>query len=119
MTDRTSPSWRDLLVNAPTPFFVMSRERLHARYRHFAQFGSIRYPVKTNPHECVLSDLAELGCGFDVDSANHAQRLVELGVPADLIQFGLPIAKDEELARVAAFGVRRFVVESDDGYERV
>jgi ornithine decarboxylase len=119
MTKPPGRSWTDLAATEPTPYFVLVEERLERRYGHFARFGDVRYPMKSNPHEFVLGALARLGSGFDVDSVAHAQRLLGLGVSVDSIQFGLPIAKAVEWEGAAKLGIRRFVVESEDAYERI
>lgn len=118
MSYPNDPLWPEAQIHQETPFFVLFPERLRKRYLHFSKIGNVCYPVKTNCSPDTLRELASLGAGFGVDTANHATLVVDLDIPADKVWFGLPIVKPDELRRTAGLGINKYIVDSIGGYER-
>lgn len=100
-----------------TPLFVTSKRSLEGSLREFeAAFASLPhitcYSVKANFNLSVISTLAGMGCGCDVNSGGELFRALKAGVSPEKIIFAGVGKKPEEIAFALEAGVLMLKVES-------
>ena len=98
-----------------TPYLELDVPAAVAKYEALAAAlpgTAVHYAVKANPHLRLLSELAAVGCRFDVASPAEVRSALRAGAePVDLV-YSNPVKRRDHIAEAAAMGVRVFVVDS-------
>jgi ornithine decarboxylase len=81
--------------------------------------AEIRYAVKANPAEQVLRVLAGEGAGFDVASVGEIDGCTACDIEGRRLTFGNTIKKPSQVGYAYSRGVRRFVVDTEDGVRTI
>lgn len=107
----------ELAATYGTPLFVTSSRSLVESYNAFERaFAALPhftcYSVKANFNLSVISTLAELGCGCDVNSGGELFRALKAGVDPGKIVFAGVGKKPEEIACALESGVLLLKAES-------
>jgi len=108
-----------IIRDGSTPLLLFDTRLFAEIFQHFAQFGLVYYPVKSNDHDEILKAVARLGGSFDVDGISHIRKLVALSVSPDRIQFGIPVKKSQDIELALDLQIRRFVVDSPTEYQKI
>ena len=112
----TEEEVREMTKRVPTPFMVVSVEKIAENYRfmrqHMPRVG-IYYAIKANPDKAILETLAKMGSCFDVASAGEIECLSQLGVPGDKMIYANPVKSPKGLTTAAKRGVRRFTFDDE------
>src|SRR3954453_5857678 len=93
--------------------------------RQFVELASalpgtaVHYAVKANPHPDLLTELAAVGCRFDVASPAEVRAALEAGATPEDLVYSHPVKRRDHVAESAALGVRLFVVDSLDEVDKV
>lgn len=77
------------------------------------------YSVKANPHPVLCRELARLGCGAEVSSADEVATCIEAGFPAARCLFTGPGKTPDEIRLAIQRGIRDFSVESPRDLRKV
>lgn len=81
--------------------------------------AEIRYAVKANPAGPILRLLAAEGSAFDVASVGEIDTCAACDIEGHRLTFGNPIKKASDVAYAYARGVRRFVVDTEEGVRTI
>ena len=81
--------------------------------------AQIRYAVKANPAGPILCLLAGEGAAFDVASVGEIDGCAACDIEGHRLTFGNPIKKASQVAYGYARGVRRFVVDTEEGVRTI
>ena len=113
---------RTIAAEVGTPFYCYSRATMERHYRVFtAAFGgrpvAIRYALKANSNQAVLTLFARLGSGMDVVSGGELRRARAAGVPGERITFSGVGKTAAELALALDERIGCFNVESEPELE--
>jgi ornithine decarboxylase len=73
---------------------------------------AVRFAMKANPVDEVLSVLAAMGAGVDAASPREIEQALGAGVPVDRIHYGNTIKSDRSIAEAYRLGVRDFATDS-------
>lgn len=93
-------------------YIEMDLNVLEDNYKHFAQFGKVYFPVKTNHNAIILDKLKKCGSGFEVDSIEHMKKVLDDNTKSKIIYSN--VAKsEEEIIWALENGVTFFTI--DDG----
>jgi spermidine synthase len=106
----------------PTPYLTIDLGRVRENFqvlRAALPGAEIRYAVKANPAGPILRLLAGEGAAFDVASAGEIDGCAACDIEGHRLTFGNPIKKASDVAYSYARGVRRFVVDTEDGVRTV
>jgi diaminopimelate decarboxylase len=105
-----------------TPYLTIDlgrvRENFHA-LRAALPGAEIRYAVKANPAGPILRLLAGEGAAFDVASPGEIDATTAFHIEGHRLTFGNPIKKASDVAYAYSSGVRRFVVDTEDGVRTI
>jgi len=102
-----------------TPYYVFDRERFSALVRDYSNYGKVWFPIKANDHPLIISETVKNDCGFEVDSIEHMRTLKRHGVSPKRMCYSYPIREDADIKKALELGVRLFVVDSFEEYEKV
>lgn len=102
-----------------TPYFIFDRKLFSAMIRDYANYGKIYFPIKANDHEMIISEINKNECAFEVDSIEHMNRLIHYCVSPDRMCYSYPIREVADIKKALRLGVRLFVVDSFDEYEKI
>jgi diaminopimelate decarboxylase len=120
---RSSAGRRSIVQRVPaTPYLTIDLSRVRHNFhvlRAALPAAEIRYAVKANPAGPVLRLLAGEGAGFDVASAGEIDGCVACDIDGHRLTFGNPIKKASHVAYAYARGVRRFVVDTEEGLRTI
>ncbi len=98
-----------------TPYLERDVPAAVAKYEALAAAlpgTAVHYAVKANPHPRLLSELAAVGCRFDVARPAEVRSALRAGAePVDLV-YSNPVKRRDHIAEAAAMGVQVFVVDS-------
>lgn len=113
---------KEMAKSSQTPFYIISNDKLKKNYLNFKTFmpkAEVYYAVKANHHPDVIATLAEVGCGFEVASAQEMQAALDAKVKPEKILFGNPSKRKEDIILAKEKGVKRFVFDSEEGLEKI
>jgi diaminopimelate decarboxylase len=105
-----------------TPYLTIDLGRVRENFqmlRAALPAAEIRYAVKANPAEPVLRVLAGEGAAFDVASVGEIDGCAACGIEGRRLTFGNTIKKASHVAYAHSRGVRRFVVDTEDGVRTI
>jgi len=103
-----------------TPYYLFDKGKFCSMIQEYLSHGKIFYPIKANDHPVVVSALCENCCNFEVDSIEHIKTLVtNYGVSTDRLLYSYPIREAPDIAEADKLGVRNYVVDSIDEYEKI
>lgn len=100
----------------PTPFMVVSLDRVEANYRYLRQqlpMVKVFYAIKANPEPAVLRHLASLGSNFDVASEGEIRLLTSLGVEGSRMIYANPVKPEASILEAARAGVDKFTFDDE------
>jgi ornithine decarboxylase len=106
---------RDSSPRPVTPYLELDVPVAVARFIGLASAlrgTDVHYAVKANPHPRLLSELAAVGCRFDVASPVEVRAALDAGASADALVYSNPVKRRDHIVEAAALGVRLFVVDS-------
>ncbi|MDT5351310.1 MAG: hypothetical protein QOH91_4597 [Mycobacterium sp.] len=101
-----------------TPYLTIDLNQVRQNFRTLQAAlpeARIRYAVKANPAQPILSLLAVEGAAFDVASVGEVDACAFADIDGRLLTFGNTIKKPSEIASAHSRGVRRFVFDTEDG----
>jgi ornithine decarboxylase len=113
---------RDLVPPRTTPYLELD---VRTAVRRFLELSSalpgtaVHYAVKANPDPLLLSELAAVGCRFDVASPVEVRAALDAGATPDDLVYSNPVKRRDHVAKAAELGVRLFVVDSLDEVDKV
>ena len=115
--------WRSSVQRVPaTPYLTIDLDRVRHNFhvlRAALPAAEIRYAVKANPAGPILRLLAGDGAAFDVASAGEIDGCAACDIEGHRLTFGNPIKKASDVAYAFARGVRRFVVDTEEGVRTI
>jgi len=112
----------DFSANLETPFIVIDLRTIKNNYLKLCEsfpYAKIYYAVKANPHEEVVSLLAELGANFDLASRYELDLVRSLGVTPERLSYGNTIKKARDVAYFYEKGVRIFASDSKEDLKNI
>ena len=103
-----------------TPYYMFDKGKFCSMIQEYLNHGNLFYPIKANDHPMVVSTLCENRCSFEVDSIEHMKSLVnDYGVAAERLLYSYPIREELDIAEAEKLGIRNYVVDSFDEYEKI
>ncbi|MEL3908848.1 MAG: type III PLP-dependent enzyme [Treponemataceae bacterium] len=117
--------WKKFLKfseNLETPFVVFNLDVVKQNYMKLKEnfpFADIYYAIKANPHDEVVSMLAELGSCFDIASRYELDKVLRLNVPSERLSYGNTIKKAKDIAYFYENGVRLFATDSREDLKTI
>lgn len=117
--------WKKFLKfseNLETPFVVINLDVVKQNYIKLKEnfpFADIYYAIKANPHDEVVSMLAELGSCFDIASRYELDKVLRLNVPPERLSYGNTIKKERDIAYFYEKGVRLFATDSKEDLKTI
>lgn len=114
----------DIAAAVGTPVYVYSSATLRRHYQVFASAlvgmrAGIRFAMKANSNQAVLTTLARLGAGADVVSEGELRRALAAGIAADKVVFSGVAKTAREMEFALSAGIGCFNVESEPELERL
>lgn len=100
-----------------TPFVVINLDVIKKNYLSLKKnfpYADVYYAIKANPHDEVVSMLAELGSCFDIASRYELDKVLRLGVSPDRLSYGNTIKKERDVEYFYQNGVRLFATDSKE-----
>ncbi len=104
------------------PFFLFDLDRVRGQFerlRNAFPGGLIRYAVKANNHDEILSALVELGSGFEIGSKHEGEKVLALGAKPEDIIFSAPVKLPSHIRESTDMGIDLFVFDSDEELEKL
>lgn len=104
------------------PFFLFDLDRVRnqfERLRNAFPGGLIRYAVKANNHDEILSALVEMGSGFEIGSKQEGAKVLSLGAKPEDIIFSAPVKLPSHIREAFGMGIDLFVFDSDEELEKL
>ncbi|GEM_PF-7211 len=104
------------------PFFLFDLDKVRyqfERLRNTFPGGLIRYAIKANNHEEILSTLIEMGSGFEIGSKQEGEKVIGLGAKPENIIFSAPVKLPSHIREAYASGIDLFVFDSDEELEKL
>lgn len=108
-----------IIASKKTPLLLFDRVLFRMRFAHFRQYGQVYFPVKSNDHPDILQELIYLDSCFEVDSINHINRLLSMGVHPRKILFSIPIKKEDDISHALDKGITQYVIDSHEEYVKI
>lgn len=105
-----------------TPFVVINLDVIKKNYMALKEnfpYADIYYAIKANPHDEVVSLLAELGSCFDIASRYELDKVLRLGVSPDRLSYGNTIKKERDVEYFYEKGVRLFATDSKEDLKTI
>lgn len=105
-----------------TPCVIINLEVIKQNYLNLKKnfpFADIYYAIKANPHDEVISMLAELGSSFDIASRYELDKVLRLQVSPDKVSYGNTIKKARDIAYFYEKGVRLFATDSKEDLKNI
>ena len=104
----------------PTPYYLFNEEKFATILETYQQIGDVYYPVKANDDDLIVEAAIKNSCCYEVDSIAHIRMLVnEKGINASQILYSYPIREEKDIEEAVILGIKRFVVDSTDEYEKI
>lgn len=105
-----------------SPVLEMDLDVVGAAYRRMTEAlpgVALHYAMKCNGYRPVLRRLRDLGCGFEIASANELDELAAIGVAAADVLFSNPVKAPAQIAHTFAAGVRQFAFDSTSELDKL
>lgn len=105
-----------------TPFVVINLDVIKKNYLSLKKnfpYADVYYAIKANPHDEVVSMLAELGSCFDIASRYELDKVLRLGVSPDRLSYGNTIKKERDVEYFYQNGVRLFATDSKEDLKSI
>ena len=105
----------------PTPFMVVSLDRVEKNYRYLCEKlprVKVFYAIKANSEPAILQRMAALGSNFDVASIGEIRLLASLGVLGSRMIYANPVKPAWDIAEAAKLGVDRFTFDDESEIEK-
>lgn len=105
-----------------TPFVVINLGVIKKNYLSLKKnfpYADVYYAIKANPHDEVVSMLAELGSCFDIASRYELDKVLRLGVSPDRLSYGNTIKKERDVEYFYQNGVRLFATDSKEDLKSI
>lgn len=106
----------------PTPFMVVSLDRVEQNYRYLCEKlprVKIFYAIKANSEPAILKRMAALGSNFDVASIGEIRLLASLGVSGSRMIYANPVKPAWDIAEAAKIGVDKFTFDDESEIEKL
>ena len=106
----------------PTPFMVVSLDRVEQNYRYLCERlprVKIFYAIKANSEPAILQRMAALGSNFDVASIGEIRLLASLGVPGSRMIYANPVKPAWDIAEAAKIGVNKFTFDDESEIAKI
>ena len=105
------------IKNFKTPFIFFDKSLLKENYLRIKNIflngkSHIHYAVKANSELEVISELNNLGSGFEIASVGELLKLEKLKVNPDKIIFSSPVKLEDHISYAYKFGIRTFSYDS-------
>lgn len=100
-----------------TPLLILDCDAARWRYRALARAlpgVTLYYAVKALSELALLRTLAEEGAHFDVATSGELALLARCGVDTSACLHTHPVKRPRDITEASAFGVQRFVFDSED-----
>lgn len=104
------------IKNHGTPLMLISKSILTNQYNLFHKYlpnVEPYYAIKANPFPAIIKHFADLGCGFDVASANEMKTVLSLKVKPEKIIFANTIKSEKDIAFACDNGVHLMTFDSE------
>jgi len=102
-----------------TPYYAFDRELFSTLIRDYANYGKVFFPVKANDDRLIIAEVKNNNCGFEVDSIEHMRALNQCNVSPKDMCYSYPIREIPDIEEALKLGVRLFVVDSFEEYEKI
>lgn len=99
-----------------TPLLVVSLDQVEYNYYFLVEYlprVQVYYAVKSNPADCILDAMSQMGACFDVASAGEMLQLARLGISADRMVYANPFKTPKGMAVAQSLGVRKCTFDSE------
>lgn len=106
----------------PTPFMVMSLDRVVENYRYLRKrlpMVNVFYAMKANSTPAALLKLSELGSNFDVASPGEMRLLSSLGIKGQQMIYANPVKTVEGIQLAAQLGVDKFTFDDESEIQKL
>lgn len=106
----------------PTPFMVVSLDRVEQNYRYLCESlprVKIFYAIKANSEPAILQRMAALGSNFDVASIGEIRLLASLGVSGSRMIYANPVKPTWDIAEAAKIGVNKFTFDDESEIAKI
>ncbi len=100
----------------PTPFMVVSLDKVEENYRYLRQQlprVKIFYAIKANSEPAILQRMSALGSNFDVASVGEIRLLRSLGVAGSRMIYANPVKSAGDILEAVKSGVERFTFDDE------
>lgn len=89
-------------------------------FREYQENGKIYFPIKANDDSLIISSIIEMDGCFEVDSREHIDLLLNVyNVCAEKLLYSYPIREIKDIKFALDKGVRLFVIDSVEEYEKI
>lgn len=99
-----------------TPLMLISKASLKEQFslfkKHLPKVEPF-YAIKANPNPGMIKFFADLGCGFDVASANEMKTVLSLGVRPEKIIFANTIKSEKDILFAKKNGVKLMTFDNE------
>ncbi|WMJ86450.1 hypothetical protein [Anaerocolumna sp. MB42-C2] len=105
-----------------TPYYLFEKNKIIENYQMVLNslcVSDVYYALKANAEPLVLKVLDKIGAKFETSSIGEITKLIELGVDANRIIFGLPIKTEEIIRKAYKLGCRYFVFDHINEYNKI
>ena len=101
------------------PYYIFDKKLFSSFIKKYSNYGKIFYPIKANDHPLIISEIIKNNCGFEIDSIEHMRELIKCGVSPEEMCYSYPIKEIDDAKEALMLGVRLFVVDSFEEYEKI
>lgn len=106
----------------PTPFMVVSLDRVERNYRYLRERlprVKVFYAIKANSEPAILQRMAALGSNFDVASIGEIRLLASLGVPGSRMIYANPVKPAWDIVEAAKIGVDKYTFDDESEIQKL
>jgi ornithine decarboxylase len=102
-----------------TPYYIFDKKKFISILREYQQLGDVYYPIKANDDDSIVDEAIKQSCCFEVDSIEHITMLKGKKVASKRILYSYPIREKKDIKKAYKLGIKMFVVDSVEEYDRV
>jgi ornithine decarboxylase len=107
-------------MSIATPYYLFDKAKFIKDIQAYQQIGEVYYPIKANDDDLVVNAAIESSCSFEVDSIEHIKKLItRKGVNAERLLYSYPIREKKDIRKACKLGVKTYVVDSIEEYEKI
>ena len=102
------------------PYYLFDQKKFKNLIMDYKNIGEIYYPIKSNDDPLIIEFLIQEGCCFEVDSIEHIKQLITVyHLDPIRILFSYPILEQDDIIQANKFGIKKFVVDTQEEYENI